>query len=744
MEYRDEYIGGEDEQEIHLRDYLEVVLKRKKIVASVFVLAVLTAVIKNFIAVPLYTASSQVLVERHEGARGLDASYYYRYEPEFLDTQSEIIRSVNVGRKVVDNLGLAGKYRHYFFEGKDVEESFFASIRKTAKEKIKELLSFFTSADKATLNEGALDGVPASIKPVELSDEDIIARMISGGLKVTPVPNTKILSISYTSKNPALAQMIANEVVKGYQNEMLEIKLASSNYSLQWMTDKAQGEKEKLERSERELQKYMRDNDLVTVENKLTVYPQKLQEFSSQLSRAEAERKEKETLLAQIEKVGKDFDKLEKIPVFADSAVLKDQREEIYKARQKIKELSKKYGPKHPLMIKANDEIAILQNEKNFEIQRIIDSTRNSFELAASKEKNIKDLLQETKNEVLNLNEKFIQYSILQREVDSNRLLYDTLQTNIKKAGVTEQSQSVDIWVIKAADFPSGPSHPNKRRTLMLAVVLGLAAGVGLAFLIEYLDNTIKSEVELEKRYGKTVLGSVELVDAKEHSIESYIVKQPLSPLAESYRLIRSGLLLSSAESPPSSILVTSMGKGEGKTTTTINIARVLAQDDRKVVVVDCDLRRPRTHSLFGVDNKTGMSDYLTGNSNNVKIITVPGENLSLITSGPIPPNPSELLSSKKMKNLVEKLTTRFDFVLLDSPPIQSVTDSLALASIAEGTIVLVQYGKTTYDMLRSGMKKLTDVNANILGFVLNSLKHSGKSRYYYYGYSGYYAKDDD
>jgi capsular exopolysaccharide synthesis family protein len=340
---------------------------------------------------------------------------------------------------------------------------------------------------------------------------------------------------------------------------------------------------------------------------------------------------------------------------------------------------------------------------------------------------------------VLDLNEKFVQYSILKREVDSNRLLYDTLQTNIKKENITEQTQTVNIWVINKAELPTFPSKPNKKRSLMLALVLGLCGGVGLAFLIEYLDNTVKSEAELEKRFGRTVLGSVEKI-GKKNSIETYIVENPLSPLAESYRLIRSGLLLSSADQPPSTILVTSMGEGEGKTSTAINVARVLAQDEKRVLIIDCDLRRPRMHKLFNLENQTGLSTYLSGNIDQPDVKMVEDGRLMVINSGPVPPNPSELLSSKRMQLLLEHVQEKFDFVLLDSPPVQSVTDSLAVASAASGTIVVVQYGKTTYDMLGGGMKKLNDVNAHILGFVINGLK-KGDAGSYYYGYSGYYKK---
>jgi len=266
-------------------------------------------------------------------------------------------------------------------------------------------------------------------------------------------------------------------------------------------------------------------------------------------------------------------------------------------------------------------------------------------------------------------------------------------------------------------------------------------AGIGLAFFIEYLDNTAKSDTGLEQRYGLTVLGMIENISKSGENIESHVIDHPLSPLAESYRLIRSSLLLSSAEKPPGTILVTSMGAKEGKTSTTLNLARVLVQGGRKVLIIDCDLRRPRMHSLAGVTNETGLSNYLSGLTDEDTLLPIQDDDLMLIPSGPIPPNPAELLGSRRMEELLERLRQQFDFVLLDSSPIQSVTDSLALGRIVDGTIIVVRFGKTTYDMLNSGMKKLRDVNVNLLGFVLNGLSRSDTKGYYYGYYS--YKKDD-
>ena len=575
-----------------------------------------------------------------------------------------------------------------------------------------------------------------------MSDEDIIAAIIRGGLAVTPLKDTKIVCISYSDKNPAMCKLVADAVVKAYMDEMLEIKLSTSNYSIKWMTDKAQEERDKLEFSERELQRYMRDNDLVTVEDKLTILPQKLSEFGRQISQAEAEKKELQDQLSQIRTAGKDLDKLESIPILASSEVLKSIRERIYTANQTIQELSKKYGAKHPKMIKVSGELRILHDEKRREIDRILSSITNSYDLAASKETSMKELLAETKGQMLGSNEKFMQYQIMKREVDSNRVMYETLQAGIKQEGVTEQSQSVNIWVMKKADLPFAPSSPNKRRNLLLGMILGLFGGVGLAFFIEYLDNTVKGAQQLEDKFGLTVLGSIEEMRDKDKKIESFITKNPLSPVAESYRLIRSGLLLSSAEHPPKTMLVTSMNAKEGKTSTTANIARILAQNGSSVLIIDCDLRRPRMHEIFGVKNEIGLSSFLTGTTEENVVQKVEGEDIFLIPSGPIPPAPAELLGSAKMKQLLKSLSEKFDFILLDSPPVQSVTDSLELSQYVDGTIVVVRAGKTTTEDMESGMKKLRDVQTRFLGFVLNGMKSQDMGKYYY-GYSTYYAKDE-
>ena len=725
------------EQEIHLRDYVRVLRKRNKTIFSFLGLTVLIVTIVTFSATPYYTPSSQVLIEKNYGSGSLEKSSTFSYDPDFLTTQFELIRSSNVAHRVIQKLQLDSRYKHYFLEDEKTGALvFFSNLSKGSKKFISDL---FLSKSDEDLAARTNDILPVSSDLT--SDAEIIATTIQENLTITPVPNTKTVHIAYSHENPAMAKLIVDAIVQAYIDEILEIKLATSNYSLQWMTSKANEERKKLEDSELALQKYMRENDLVTTENKLAVYPEKLSEFSSQLSKAQAEQKDFESLNAQIKSSGSNFHNIESIPIFADNKVLQGLREKIFIAEQNIKDLSKKFGPKHPSMVNASSEHALLIREKQFEINRIIEATKNSYELAKSKEANLQQLLSSTKQSMLDVNERFTQYSIMKREVDMNRVLYDTLTSNIKKANVSEQSQDVSIWVIKKAELPLWPSKPRKARNLSLGLILGLFGGIGLAFFIEYLDNTVKDSNTLERRFGLTVLGSVEELTEKNEQIDTYLLKNPLSPLAESYRLIRSSLLLSSPDHPPRSILITSMSPKEGKTSTTANLARILSQNTQKVLIIDCDMRRPRIHSLFAVSNSYGLSNYLTGATEDNLVKQIEGENISIIPSGSIPPNPAELLHSTRMQHLIESMMKVYDFVLLDSPPVQSVTDCLTLSRLVEGTLLVTRAGKTTYEELESGLKKMHEVHAHILGIIINGL-HKNDINSGYYGYYNYYSKE--
>lgn len=721
------------ENEIHLRDYIRVIRKRKKLVILFAIITIATVVLGTMAVTPLYQADVNVLIERNYDT-SLESKWWGQpYDPEFMETQFTIIKSRNVIDRVVRNLKLDTTYRHLFIED-DPKASLFTTIKSSIKSVIKKIIPEKT-AKTAKL---PIDQV------VPPTDAETIAAIVQANISTQPVKTSHIVEISFLNEHPGIATLVANSIADAYAAEMLEIKMNTTNYAIQWMTSKAEDERKKLEESERALQDYITANDLVTVEDKMAITPQRLAEFSSEKSKAQTSRAEVENLYNQIQKARGNGAILEAIPQFSSDRGLQNVREKILVAEQQVTELSKKYGEKHPLMIKAVGEVKSLKSKKTAEIQRLVDSVRIDYELAQDKERNIESMLSETKQELLTQKERYIQYDVLKREVETNRSLYNALISKVKEQGATEQTQSVNIWVVKKATTPSSPAKPRPARNFMLSLILGVFGGIGMAFFVEYLDNTVKSVEEVERQTGLHVLGVITEQD-KDTNVNTVLRDESRSLLAESYRSIRSQVLLSSAGNPPKCILVTSGMPQEGKTTTAMNLARILSQSESSVLLIDCDMRKPRVHKVFGISNKVGLSNYLTSSGQDAPIQSAPNEKLDLIPSGPVPPNPSELLASANMRQLIEDMSARYDFIVFDSPPVMSVTDSQILSRLVDGTIIVTKGGSTTWDELRRAVKLFADVKAHMLGVVLNAVKiKDSNDAYYYQGYYNYYGSYSD
>ncbi len=724
-----------NEKEIHLRDYLLIIRKRKYIVITFFLITFIVALIGSLSSAPVYKASVKLLIEKSK-ADPLVAGYrYLSYDPEFLQTQFQIISSTSVAKKVVKLLDLENSYSS-FFQKEEGKQSILSKAVSWLKDIYALVLKLGGLTKSHTADQEKTDNVNA-----EISKADILARIIKGGITVEPVVGTRIVSVSFRSQNPVLAKMIVNTVAKAYIEEILEMRMEASGYTIKWMAQKADEERQKLEQSETLLQNYMREKDIITVENKITILPQKLSEISSRLTKAQARRKELETLFSKVKEVS--IEDAETIPVISANEALVSIRQEVLKVEQAIDEFSKKYGQKHPIMKRTVGELDLLSVKREQEIRRVVKSIGNDLELARSNEDNLIIMLEKTKHDAVNLNEKFIQYGMLKREVDTNRLLYDALIRKIKEQSITQQVQTVDVKVVEMADTPKYPTNTSKKRNILLGMILGLFGGIALVIFVEYLDNTIKSPDDAEERLRVPVLGSVSLLTGENQKLETIVMDDPLTPIAENFKTLRTSIMLSSADSHPRSLLVTSMLPEDGKTTNATNIAIAISMSEKNVLLIDGDMRRPGIHKIFGLGNSIGLSTFLSGESD-INILQkglIP--NLNILTSGPISPNPSELLSSDKMIELMESVYKKFDVVVVDSSPIMAVTDSLILSKVVDGTILVVKSGKTTYDVTRRGLKSLNDIGANILGLIVNGLdiKRSG---YNYYSYSEYYQSSDD
>jgi polysaccharide biosynthesis transport protein len=701
------------EEEIHLRDYLNVLIKRRYTVFTVFITVFVIVLIATLSMTPIYTATTRVLIEKSQ-PQSMYNFPYVEYDPDFYETQYELIKSSSVAKRVINLLSLESNTNRAAFE------------KKIGKQ--------VPGVDKDTDKNSVA---------AQATRSDLLGSFISGGISVTPIPKTKLVNISYASPDPELASMIANTVAKAYIEEILEMKMSSARHTIEWMTRKAAEEQGKLKNSDLALQQYMRANEFVTLENKVAIIPEKLSDANSQLIQAETKRKEIEAVYEKVKNISGNTEAAETIPFIASDQTLQFLNAQILKAEQNIDELSKKYGQKHPVMIKAVGELEILKSKRKREIPRIIESIKNQYELARSNEDNIRKLFSNVKGEALNVNEKFVQYNVLKREADTSQQLYETLMKKIKEQSITEELQTVNVWIIEEAHTPRSPTKPNKMRNILIGIITGLLGGIGLAFFGDYLDNTISNPDEAEKKFGQPVLGVIPFYEDIDKDVENSILMAQHSTLSESYKAVRTSILLSAAEHPPKKILVTSMLPEEGKTFTSVNLAMVLAQAGYSVLLLDADMRKPRLHKIFKLDNTQGISTYLAGVSelhiNESCADTV--KNLSVITSGPVPPNPSELLVSGKLNDLIQSLSEKFDFVICDSPPVLTVTDGLILSKAVDSTIVVVRAGKTTYDLLGRGLRSLDDIKAHVTGLVINALvfKKSG-----YYQYKSYLYHDHD
>lgn len=716
-------------EELHLRDIIRVVKKRRHILLA-FLLSVLTlASLATFIMTPLYEGMTKVMIERSDGG---DLNSNYRpgsNDPVFYETQFQLIRSRAVARRVVNTLSLQQNYDAFI--GKTIEKT---SPWRFALTELKNLFGWIRTAIRPA--ESA-----AQKEKNLLSKGEDLTKLISEQIRVRPVEGSRIVNISYLSPNPELAALIANTVAKAYIEETLEMKLSATRSSLRWMTKKAETEAEKLRQSELGLQQYMKDKNIVAIEDRMTVTPEKLSEINIQLVRAETRRKELENLYEKVRQIGRNYQAATTISAISVDPSLRAIRTQILETEKSIMELSNKYGSKHPLMVKAKGDLQVLKRKRNQEIDRLVESIKNDYEMARSNERSLRGQLTSTKTEALLLTEKFIQYGALKRVVDTNRRLYDSLMMKLKEQSITEENSPVNLWIVEEAIVPLHPARPWVGMNLLLATVIGLLGGLGLILFLEYFDNTVKDPEDAEAKLGIPVLTVIDLWRDDSQSPEQVVWKDPQSVFAENYRSLRTSIQLSFPESPPKKILVTSSGMGEGKTTTAINLAFALAQSDNRVLLIEGDLRKPRLHKVLKINNSKGLSSYLAGASDSHIIQKGPIPQLAVIPSGPIPPNPSELLGSNRMNVLLESLSKEFDFIVCDSPPVMPVADSRIICRLFDGVILLSKAGVTPYDLLERSRRLLVDSGARLLGLVINGFD-AKKSGYYHQDY--YYAENHE
>lgn len=731
------------EEQINLRDYLYVIQKRKWTVITVFIVIVITVAILNFTATPIYEATARLIIDKEnpnvvsiQEVMSVDAS-----GSDYYQTQYKIIESRTVAREVIRRLNL-DKSEEFFSKPKD-------DLISSLKRSIQETIAFWKDSITSLLRTGD-ESIPKTLDGFE-PDSALVSDFIKR-IKVSPIRNSRLVDVRFEGKDSVLAATIVNTLTDVYISQNLETKLRAVQDAVKWLHNRIEEERKKVEKAEQALLRYKEKYGIVTdfssdVEN---ITAQKLAHLNTQVVEAESNRVEAETRYKQAMILTGTPDMLDSIPEVLNNELIRQIKSMEVELFKRMSELSKKYGQKHPQMVAIQSELNTLQKRRTKEVSRVINSLKNEYKVALAKENSLKAALAKQKKESLELNQKAIQYGVLRRESESARYMYELLIKRFKETSLTEDMKTGNIRIVDRAEVPEYPIKPKKKVNILLAIIVSLLTGTGLAFFFEYLDNTIKLPEEVEKHLNIPFLGSTPLFSAKnkwklrdDTSPELITFNYPKSTASESYRSIRTSILFSSAESVPQVILITGVGPQEGKTITMANLAVTMARADSKTLILDCDMRRANVHKVFGTTNDHGISNLLVGNSSIKKAILhtrIP--NLDVIPCGPIPPNPSELLGSTRMKSLLNSLRKHYAHILIDSPPSIAVTDAVVLSKSVDGVILVIRVGYTAKEIIKSGIAQFGAVGANILGAVLNGVDMS-RDRYHY-KYYYYYAKDGD
>ncbi len=696
----------EEYKETHLKEYLWIIKKRKWTLITFFLIMVTMVTIGSFKMDPIYRATTELLIEKEnpnilsfEQVMKLDTS-----TTDYYQTQYMILKSRSLAKRVISKLNLA---EHPEFSPEEAPWLLW----------LKDTLKLDLSADE----------IGAAEAEVGLVNE-FLERII-----VTPVKNSRLVNVSAETKDPVLAAEIANAVAQGYIEQNMETNLMASKQAVEWLMDRIEGLRNKVEESELSLQKYKEQNHIISLEKRQSIVLQKLSELSSKVIEAKGNRIELETIYNQLLLLNKNPEMIESMPAVINNELIMKVKTEYVELQRDYSEISKRYKANHPKMVRLKSQLSLLEQKLASEVNKISNSMKIEYEVSKARESSLNDSLEDLKIEALAMNQKGIKYGVLQREKESNQEIYNILLKRLKETDLNVGLISSNIRIIDKAEIPIRPVRPDKKLNILLSIVLGLLLGVGLSFFFEYLDNTVKTTDDVERYINLPLLGLIPALKSKNGIVpESITNDAPKSTFSEAYRTVRTGIIFSSTDQNQRSLLITSAEPKEGKTMTACNLAISLAQAGNRVLLVDADMRKPKIHKVFGLDNSVGLSSLLIGQGEYKQAIQqskIAG--LMILPCGHIPPNPSELLGSELMKKLLAEFEGDFDRIIIDSPPTIAVTDSTILSNMTHQSLLVVSSGRASRDVVLRCKQILADKQAKLLGVVLNNfdVKHGD---YYY------------
>ncbi len=741
------YEVNPEEEEIHLQDYLYVILKRKEIIIIFIIIVFIFTLIFTLIQKPQYksTVVLEIKPERIQIVEDISGQMYYSTTFEtLLNTQVKILQSRGLAKLVASRLNLLN-YTDELAQNKNPD----SLIKNNHKDDIDKM---------QTLINSLLDS-----------------------LEVKWIRNTRLIEVSFITPDPQLSSNLANSWAENFIHMSATAETLTERTTNIFINEQINKMQNEIAEKEAKLRSLSQNSEIVIMDEKLNIAMKNLSQLNTSLFDAQTERINKESYYAKIRNSQPDA-----LPEVFNNPVIQNLENEYIKLEKEYVEKSKIFKPQWPEIQRLQDQLKKakdkLTEEKNKIYQNVLESAKAEYLAASQKEDKIKYEFTQQKNEAMKLNEDAITYNALKAEIENQKKLIDSLLKKREETSISAEMQSQtqhNIRIIDQAEVPNKPVKPNIKLNILLSLLLGTIGGIGLAFFIDYLDDKIKSIEDIEHYIKLPLLGLIPLYSSSHQSKNSnksddsnknkkkhwcnnilkqtgiktplevleskdgisYLVSHnnPKGTIAEAFRVVRTAILLSPSSNKAKCILITSTQPKEGKTFVATNLAICLSQLNKRVALVDCDLRNPMIHKIFKVNNNIGISSFLTQQKKFEEIyIKTPINNLFIIPIGTRPHRPAELLSSPTFQELIEKLKQEFDFVVIDSPPIMPIADTAIIAPYSDRILLVLLNEGTPRKSAQHAIQRLQAINCHIFGCILNSVDLEGRS-YYYYRYHRYY-----
>jgi len=726
-----------DERAMGFVDYWRIVWRYRWSIAAITLIAGTIGLLNALSATSLYQAHARLLVKFDQP----NISNVQQFEATpvhwlFFETQGDIIKSRAVAERVVEHLGLAEPV-----SGNVAGDDSGPPISQTLGQRLRGWWSDLTP------------WLPAEFQPAERAPLDAEARRaallnsVLGGVSVTGGTESEVLVVNVISADPKLAADMANAFAEAYIAFGLESRSTNVQQATSWLGQRITELRKNVAASEDALRDFQALEDLVDTENQERIISAKLGTLTAEMIKAQSRRSEAEARSSQAKALMEQLDNDESLATVISNPIVLEAHHAKASQEQRVSELSERYGHKHPKMIAAQSDLGEAVRRLKIEVAKAVSNIRKERDLAASQESRLRELIAQQHTEMRKVSGKAFKLKQLEREVETNRRLYETFLTRFKEADIADEYDVSNARIIDRAAAPTTPFRPNRKRMVMIAVAVGLGLGVLLALFRNHLDNTFKTKDDVENYLKLPVVGMLPKMRANplaKSNSERLAMSEPRSPFAEAINDIRTAILFSRIDEPPKTILITSPLPGEGKTTLALNLALAFARRGR-TLLIDADLRKGRIEELAHLNGHPGLTDVLSGQCTTKDAIVADheAEDLFLLTAGTSPPNPLEVISSKRFGEELARLRSNFDYVIIDGTPLLPVSDSIVLARVVDVTVMAIKSDDTSREVALDALKRLQTIRIKPVGVIMQQVdmrKLRGYGRRYAASYSGYYG----